>query len=171
MSAGRDLSILSGVLVLIATFLFSWFIVTDGANTYYAWGVSLVMNIPNLFLNAETLAATYGIHVIGIYLLAVLFILLIISSIFLFVGASFSGSTVIGIIAPLTLVVLVLLGSLGAVPQMFNYLFASWNGIIIIPGLLPLHFNLGIMSIGMWIMLAGGIIGIVSVAFGREKND
>ena len=170
MGAGRDLSILAGVLVLIATFLFSWFIVSDGGNTYYAWGVAVVMNIPNMFLGAETLAVTYGMHYIGVYLLAIFFILLIISSILLFIGADSAGSAAVGSLAPITLVILVLLGTYNLVPGMYNYLFATWNGIIIIPGLLPLHFNLGPMSIGCWIMIAGGVIGFFSALLGREDT-
>ena len=170
MGAGRDLSILAGVLVLLATFLFSWFIVVDGASTYYAWGVSLIMNIPNLFLFAETLSVTYGMHVIGVYLLAIFFIFFLLSSILLFIGAESSGAAVAGSLAPITMVILVILGTYGLVPQMFNYLFATYNnGIVLIPGLLPLYFNLGVMSVGSWIMIAGGILGIISAAMGREK--
>ena len=169
MGAGRDLSIFAGVLVLLATFLFSWFIIIDGANTYYAWGVPLVMNIPNLFIYADSLAITYGMHVIGVYLLAVFFIFFLLSSILLFIGAESSGAAVAGSLAPITMVILVILGNYSLVPGMFNYLFATWNGIVVIPGLIPLHFNLGPLSIGSWIMLAGGIIGIISAAMGREK--
>ena len=52
MAAGKILSLLAGILTIVATFMLSWVSVAV-PPTYYAYGIGIVKNLPAMFTNAD----------------------------------------------------------------------------------------------------------------------
>jgi len=105
MAAGKILSLLAGILTIVATFFLSWIpeALTPG---YYVYGIGIVNNLPGMFTNADALGLTLGIPGFAIYIVAGLLIVFLISGIFQIIGMKSRVLAIIGSIFVLLIGVL-----------------------------------------------------------------
>jgi len=71
MSAGKVFAFLGGLLTLLGTYLFALYGVTGGVGS----GIGFIMNIPDLFTDADTIAALLSTPVALYYVYLVIFII------------------------------------------------------------------------------------------------
>ena len=87
MGAGKALAIIAGILVIVATFITSWFTVLLSGSAY---GIGLLKNLTGMFTNADALGVSWGVPSFVSYILGGMYILFLISWIFILIGAILS---------------------------------------------------------------------------------
>jgi len=169
MGAGKALAIISGILVLVATFITSWFTVA-GQNAY---GIGLLNNIMGMFTDASTMATAWGIPAFVPYILGGLFILFLISWLFLLIGAKSRALAIIGSLMPLLLGYAIVAGYFGIPPDFMPYVEPFLASDSLVAGIIP--YNLGLMTsngvtlnLGAFLLLGGGFLGLISGIMGRD---
>jgi len=83
MAAGKILSLLAGILTIVATFVLSWVSIP---GPVYAYGIGIVKNLPAMFTNADALGLLLGIPGFAIYIIAGILIVFLLSGIFQLIG-------------------------------------------------------------------------------------
>ena len=163
MGAGKGLTIVAGILVLVATFLLSWFSVSGVP----AHGLGLLNNIGGMFSNAEGMATAWGIPGFVPYILGGVFLFFLVSWLLILIGTKSRATAIIGSILPIFLGWAVIAGYFGIPPDFMPYV-APFLGDEMIPGIIPyslvLMTNSSVVSLnlGSIILIAGGILGFIS---------
>ncbi len=170
MSVGKKLSIVAGIIALIATFLFSWYAIdVGGGNIYYASGYGIINNILNMFTNAEALGTTLGIPGFAIYIIAVYFILVLVAGIFQILGVKSRAMVLLGTLLVLGIAVLMFLGSADIVETTDWIVNMMGTNEPLVDGIIPLNIlGLNTYDIGMYLLYASGIIGIIATIYGPK---
>lgn len=170
MGAGKILILIGALLTLVSTFFFTLFeILFTGA---YASGLGFVFNIPTILSSADGYAITMDVEVIVVYILAIVYIVFILSGILQLVGLASRAVAIIGSILPLAVGVLILLINLGIL-DMIGYTQLFWD-VPIVDGVLPFNIAIGptsavaITSLGTYTLLAGGVLGFVGGIIGTS---
>jgi hypothetical protein len=170
MEKGSILSLISGIIVILATFLLTWFTAIGGD----ASGIGLIKNLSDYFINADTHAAAWGVETFVIYIVAACYILFLASGVLLLIGVKSRVVAIIGAIMPIGMAMAILFGSLDMPADIITYVgvFLDTEGII--PGIIPYTLELGpsgtaaTVALGTYVMLGGGVIGFISVFFERD---
>ncbi len=170
MGAGKFLSVLAGILTLVATYVLSWYAFIFFLVTVYVGGIGLVKNLPEMFTNPDAWAITFGLDTWVIYIIAVVMILFLISGIFQLAGVKSRAIVIIGSILPLLIGIYLLLFGFGVLPVELNvYTIMFWDAEPLIDGIIPLKIlNLNTMDIGTYVLIAGGFLGIIAGIAGRD---
>jgi len=163
-SAGRDLSIIAAVLVILGTFITSWILV----GSLYYYGIGGFMNLIDVFTNPEVYAALTGAPTWFIYVVGIFMIWFLLSGLFLLLGAGSRGAAFMGCILPLIISIIIFMQ--GTFPDLFNYLIVYGTTDEIVPGVIPFNFALSGRpeSIGTYLLLMGGIFGLLSLFSERD---
>ena len=111
MYAGKMLSIIAGILTLIATFLFSWIAIDSGGVIYYANGFGIIKNLPDMFTDTENLEAILDIPAFAFFIIAGVFILFLAAGILQILGVYRRAPIIIGTLVVLFITTLLFLGS------------------------------------------------------------
>lgn len=167
MGAGKTLAIVGGILVIVATYLLAWFTI----NGKFAYGVGGIMSIPALFTDPWSFESTYNIDFWAFYIVGALIILFILSPIFMLVGAKSRGATAFGSILPLVIGLAIVLDMFGifTIPYLVDLLDLFEYGSLYAP-YIPYLFELDFLngSIGPYILLVGGLLGLISSFMERD---
>jgi len=161
MAAGKILSLLAGILTIVATFMLSWVSVA-GTPTYYAYGIGIVKNLPAMFTNADTLGGLLGIPGFAIYIIAGILIAFLLSGIFQLIGIKSRALAIIGSIFVLLIGILTLLGVLSIVINIDWVIYIFGDSVPIIDGIIPFDLVLGPASLGLYVLIAGGALGLIA---------
>ncbi|MFX0074250.1 MAG: hypothetical protein ACFE96_02315 [Candidatus Hermodarchaeota archaeon] len=172
MGKGTILSIISGVIVIAATFLLTWF-TAFGAD---ASGIGLIKNLSDYFTNAATIAAGWGVETFVIYIVGACYIVFLASGVLMLIGAKVRALAIIGSLMPIGMALAILFGSLDMPADIINYIgvFLDTEGII--PGIIPYTLELGpsgtvsmaTVALGTYVMLGGGVLGFISGFLDRD---
>ena len=172
MSKGSVLSLVSGLIVLAATFLLTWFTVGPAG----ASGIGLIKNLSSYFTNAEVIAALWGVPSFVLYIVGGCYILFLASGILMLLGAKSRVAGIIGSLMPILMGAAILFGSMDMPADIINYVgvFLDTEGII--PGIIPYTLELGpsgvvslaTVALGTYVLLGGGVLGLVSVFLDRD---
>lgn len=172
MAAGKILAILGGLITLVGTYCIAIF----SFGGYVGSGIGFLLNLfgigvasPGLFAGADGYATILGLDVIIFYLLLVLFIIFLLSGILQFFGAK---SRIVGIIFSLfpivvgTMFILVFFTEiLGPISGFFTIVFVGE----LYGGFFPLMIDIGgAVGIGSFVILAGGVLGLIGGFLPRE---
>ena len=170
MGAGKVLILIGALLTLVSTFFFTFFeILFTGA---YASGLGFIFNIPTILSSADGYAITMGVEVMVVYILAIVYIVFILSGILQLVGLASRVVAIIGSIFPIVVGVLILLINLGIL-NMLGYTQLFWE-VPIVDGVLPFNLSIGptsavaVTSLGTYTLLAGGVLGLVGGIIGTS---
>jgi hypothetical protein len=168
MSVGRKLSIVAGIISLIATFLFSWYAI-DAGGIFYASGLGIIKNLPAMFTNAESLGITLGIPGFAIYIVAAAFILFLVAGIFQILGIKSRAFVLLGTILVLGIALLMFLGSADIVNSTDWIVNMIGTNEPLVDGIIPLKIlGVNTYDIGMYLLYASGIIGIIATIYGPK---
>jgi glucan phosphoethanolaminetransferase (alkaline phosphatase superfamily) len=166
MSVGKKLSILSGILTIIATYLFSWYAIDTG-TTYYASGIGIIFNFPAMFTEAPGLGSTLGIPSFVIYIVAIYFILFLAAGLFQILGTKKRGFVLFGTLLVLGMGILIFLGSYNVVDKTVWIENMLGTNTPLVEGYIPWAIlGLNTFDIGLYILYAAGIIGIIATIYG-----
>ena len=172
MGKGSTLSIISGIIVIAATFLLTWFTVGSAD----ASGIGLIKNISTYFTNAETYAALWGVPSFVLYIVGGFYILFLASGVLMILGVKSRVLSIIGSLMPIGMGIAILFGSLDMPADIINYVgvFLDTEGII--PGIIPYTLELGpsgavssaTVALGTYVLLVSGVLGFVSAFLDRD---
>lgn len=167
MAAGKILSLLAGILTIVSTFMLSWVSVAV-PPTYYAYGIGIVKNLPAMFTNADALGVLLGIPGFAIYIIAGMLIVFLLSGIFQLIGMKSRVLGLIGSIFVLVISILVFLGIFNIVINIDWITNIFGDSVPIIDGIIPFDLPLGPASLGLYVLIAGGALGLVAGIMGPE---
>ena len=167
MAAGKILSLLAGILTIVSTFMLSWVSVAV-PPTYYAYGIGIVKNLPAMFTNADALGVLLGIPGFAIYIIAGMLIVFLLSGIFQLIGMKSRVLGLIGSIFVLVIGILVFLGIFNIVINIDWITNIFGDSVPIIDGIIPFDLPLGPASLGLYVLIAGGALGLVAGIMGPE---
>lgn len=170
MGAGKFLSVLAGILTLVATYFLSWYAFIFFMVTVYIGGIGLIKNLPDMFTNADAYATTLGTETFVIYIIAVVMILFLISFIFQLAGVKSRALVIIGSILPLLIGIYLLLFGFDILPvELDIYTIIFWDADPLVEGIIPLKIlDLNTVDIGTYVLIAGGFLGIIAGIAGRD---
>lgn len=167
METGKILSLVAGIMTLVATFFFSWITISIGGNEYFVNGIGIIQNLPAMFTDAESLGSTLDIPDFSLYIIAGIFILFLVSGVLQILGMKSRTLGIIGTLVSLGIISLIWLGSANVIDE------ANWVQNIlgtndpIIWGWWPFNmFGPDVFDFGMYLLYAGGIVGIVASVYG-----
>ena len=167
METGKILSIVAGVITLLATFLFSWIALDIGGTIYYANGIGIIKNLPNMFSDAESIGSTLEIPGFAIYIIAIVFIVFLASGVLQILGTKHRAFVGVGTLLSLGIALILLLSTIEVVDT------ANWTYYMLgtdeplIENIIPLKImGLDTFDIGLYLLYAGGFVGIVATVYG-----
>jgi len=164
MGAGKILVLIGALLTLVSTFF-----LTFGATLFpgvFASGLGFVFNIPNILSEAAGYATLMGEEVMIVYILTIVYLVFIISGILQLVGLASRVVAIIGSILPIAVGILIILIYSGIL-DMIQYTVLFWRTPIV-DGILPFDLPVGVVSLGTYTLLAGGILGFVGGILGTK---
>jgi hypothetical protein len=160
MGAGKALAVIGGLLVIVATFLLTLY----ASGGQFASGINLVMNIMTLFSATDI----WG------WVFVVVFIIFLLSGILILIGVKSRALAIIGALVPLVLSIFIILGPLGILADFYSY-FDVMLGDQLVAGIIPYDLGLwpsdaalGTVSVGTYILLVGGLLGLISGFMSRD---
>ena len=165
MAAGKILSLLAGILSIVATYLLSWVSVP---GPYYAYGIGVIKNLPAMFTDADTLGGILGVPGFSLYIVAGILIVFLISGIFQLIGMKSRVIGLIGSIFVLLIGILIFLGVFNIVTNIDWVQYIFGDSVPIIDGIIPYDLPLGPASLGLYVLIAGGALGLVAGIIGSE---
>ncbi len=136
--------------------------------TYYAYGIGIVKNLPAMFTNADALGVLLGIPGFAIYIIAGMLIVFLLSGIFQLIGMKSRVLGLIGSIFVLVISILVFLGIFNIVINIDWITNIFGDSVPIIDGIIPFDLPLGPASLGLYVLIAGGALGLVAGIMGPE---
>jgi hypothetical protein len=168
MGIGKILSMVAGIITLLATFLFSWYAVDNGGGTiYYAGGLGIIKNLPAMFTDAQGLGTTLGIPPFALYIIAGIFILFLVSGILQILGIKSRIPLIIGTVVVLGVGSLIWLGSADVINRVDWIVNILGTETPLIEGIIPMNLlGTDIIDLGTYLLYVGGILGIVAAVYG-----
>ena len=166
METGKLLSLLSGIITIVATYFFSWYAIDIG-TVYYANGLGIINNLGAMFTDAEALGTTLGIPGFSLYIVAGCFIAFLIAGVFQILGMKHRAFVLIGTLLVLLAATLIFLGSADVVDVENWITNILGTDSPLVEDIIPLEIlDYGTFDIGMYLLYAGGIIGIIATVYG-----
>ncbi len=167
MAIGKKLSVISGIITLVATFLFSWIALHIGGSGYYANGIGIIKNLPAMFTDAESLGSTLEIPVFAFYIIAGIFILFLASGVLQILGMKHRAFVIVGTIVSLGIAILLMLSMADVIDKANWVYYILGTDELLIENIIPITiFGPGTFDIGLYLLYAGGIVGIVASVYG-----
>jgi hypothetical protein len=154
MGTGKILGIIAALLTLVSTYLLALF----GGTGFYAYGIGAAMNLASLFTSGDPLGIIIGI----------LIILLLLSGIFQLVGLKARFLVILGSIIALFMGIFIVLALYGVIPGSIGIYVLLLGNNPIVEGILPLNVPLGTVSLGTYLLIAGGVLGLVAGIMGMD---
>jgi len=169
MAVGKKLSVISGIITLVGTFLFSWIALEIGlgGTIYYANGIGIIKNLPAMFTDAESIGSTLDIPVWAFYIIVGIFILFLASGVLQILGTKYRAFVLLGSVAALGIATLLLLSTIEVIDEALWVYYILGTDEPLVENIVPLKIlGIGALDIGMIVLYAGGIIGIVASVYG-----
>jgi hypothetical protein len=162
---GKILIILGGILTLLGTYVFAIY----GEPTFFAGsGIGFITNLPDLFGNADAIALATGWDVIFIYIFTILFLIFLASGVLQLAGIKSRILAFIFSLFPLVVGAMILIlfytDILGPTTGIFALYFIGEH----FADFFPIIVNLGDVGLGTYLLVAGGVLGLVSVFLPRD---
>lgn len=160
MGAGKILCILGGIITLVATFVFSF----ASAGSFYYYYLGLFLNIGTFFEDVK----------IDVIIMIIVFIIVMLSGILIILGLKSRVPSIIGGILAIVFAVYFILtvygildiANIGKYVEVLKYDKALVEGII--PFDLPLGGEVIDLSLGTYLMLGGGVLGLIGGIMGPD---
>lgn len=165
METGKILIIFGGLLTLLGTYVFAIYGVS---GAFAGSGIGFIMNLPDLFGNADAIALLTGWDVIFIYLFSVLYVVFLASGVLQLLGIKSRALAFIFSLFPLVIGSMILLffytEVLGPTTAIFTIFFSGEH----YGSIFPFIVSLGDVALGTYFLVAGGVLGLISVFLPRD---
>ena len=169
MYKGKILSLVAGIITLVATFLFSWLALEIGIDdrVYYVNGIAILKKLPDLFTDAESLGSTLEIPVFAFYIIAGIFALFLASGVLQILGMKRRVFVLVGTIATLGIATLLLLSTMDVIDKANWVYYILGTDDPLVENIIPLKIlDFGGFDIGLYLLIAGGVVGIIASVYG-----
>ena len=161
MGAGKILVIIGALLTLVSTFFLSFFAAAIAGD--YGSGIGFIFNIPDIMANPST----YGPEDMVVYIVAIVFIVFLISGILQLIGLASRVVAIIGSIIVIGVGVVILLAIFDVSADLTAYA-SLLEDTAIVDGIWPFALALGDASLGTYTLLAGGALGLIGGIIGTS---
>ena len=163
-SEGNALSILAGIITLVATYLFSWYVVDVGGTTVYAYGVAAWQNVIQMFSNPSGFGNSHGMQPWVVIILAIVLIWFLLSAFMQFAGINNSAAAIAGSILPILVGLMFFLYGVNVISSDWqNLISIFWSSEEIIAGIFPLTLRFAEYpaAVGTYLLILGGFLGLI----------
>ena len=166
MGVGKVLALLAGLLTLIGTYVIAIYGV---AGIYAGSGIGFIMNIPDLFANADSYSALLSIEIWLFYILVIVFIIFLAAGLLQIIFMKSRFLSIIFSLFPLGVSLMFLLlvytDFLGIKSAFFALFFIGEH----YGSFYPIIVNVGAdLGLGTYLILGGGALGLISGFLPRE---
>lgn len=165
MASGKIFALIAAILTLLGTYVFAIYYFLPGA---VGSGIGFILNIPDLFTDAVSLAAFMSIDVIVFYVLLIIFIVFLAAGVLQLIFAKSKFLSLIFSLFPLGVglmfIFLTYTDFLGIKSLFFALFFIGEHYADFYPILVPL----GDLALGAYLITAGGALGLISGFMPRE---
>jgi len=170
MYVGKILSIIAGILTLIATFILSWVAIDSGGVVYYANGFGIIKNLPSMFTDTENLEAILDIPAFAFFIIAGVFIVFLAAGVLQILGVYHRAPVIIGTLVTLLVSILLFLGSTDVINKENWIVNILGTDEPLIEDIIPFKlFDVNQLDLGMFLLYAGGIVGLVASIYGPSE--
>lgn len=164
MKSGRLLTLLAGIITIVGTYVFAIF----GGSGIVGSGIGFITNLPDLFGNTTVIASFLGWEVWVVYIVLILFIIFLAAGVLQIVGMANRVISFIFSLFPIAVALMIILLAytdiLGTASAFFTYFFLHTQIGNIYPFLVPLD----ILALGVYLIMAGGVLGFISAFLPRD---
>ncbi|MFW9874502.1 MAG: hypothetical protein ACFFG0_15455 [Candidatus Thorarchaeota archaeon] len=166
MNYRENLSILGGVLTLVSTYFFAFY----QSGLAYAYGYGALFRISLMFRDASSYGSQFGIPVFLVYFIAVALFVFLLSGIFQILIVFSRGLAIIGSLFVLSGAIFLFLvhSEIFSIDFTIYELIFIWDPII--GDILPFHVEIATYSLGTYILLIGGLLGLIGGILARDKT-
>ena len=172
MGKGKNLTLIGGILTVIATYALCWFKRRILYLDYFFNGIGAIENVLDLFFHPELYAEYYELPTWTVYVIAVFVILFLISGALQILAIKKRFAGIIGSVMPLIISIMIILGVMfSLIPEIVKFLEIFGDHSPLIAGAIPLNYAIAGRpeSIGSYVLIAGGILGIIGSYLSREE--
>ena len=156
MATGKIFTILGAIIVLISTYFLAF---RQGISAI-AYGTGFWMNVPLIFSGS---ADWY------VYLMAIILMIFLLSGFFLLIGIKKRSIAIFGgffaLLGALYLFISMVFNIFSPAFEGYQYWFYNYP---IIPGILPFDLPIGDVSLGLYTLLGGAVLGFIGALMPRE---
>ncbi len=170
MGNGKVFCIISGILTLVSTFILAFGY--EPLTGFAFFGIGFILNLDNIFGDTSSYAVLFGGQNIVVYILVVVLFLFLVSGLIQIAGIKSRVAAIVGSILPIFI-------SLIFISDFYDILFPDpltnivsffWTESV---GIMPFHLTAGSLgtmevSLGTYLLLGGGILGIIGGIIGIE---
>lgn len=165
MGAGKVLAIFAAVVTILGTFIFALF----GATGTVGSGLGFIESLDSIIENAQDWADLLEIHIILYWFIVSLFFIFLVSGALQFIGVKSRVFLFIISLFPLGVGIMITLvfytDALGNISTLFTlFMIGEQYGDIF-----PLLIEVGDVAFGTFLLLGGGVLGIISAILPREE--
>lgn len=164
MKSGRVLTLLAGIITIIATYVVALF----GSTGIVGSGIGFITNLPTLFGNTTAVASYLGWEVWVVWIVIILFIIFLAAGVLQIIGMANRAISFIFSLFPIAVSLMIILLAytdvLGTASAFFTYFFLHTQTANIFPFLVPID----ILGLGVYLLMAGGVLGLISTFLPRD---
>jgi len=164
LALGKIFVILGALLSILGTYVFAIY----GSPGIVGSGIGFITNLPILFENADSIALGLGIGVLVYYMFLIIFLIFLASGILQLIGLKSKIAGLIFSLFPLGVGTMLLLtfytDILGLKAFFFTIVFIGEQ----YGNFFPILVDLGGIGIGGYLILGGGVVGVISTFLPRD---
>jgi hypothetical protein len=164
MKSGQILTLLAGIISILGTYVFAVY----GDPGLVGSGIGFILNLDILFEQAVPAAASISTPILLYYIFIVLFLIFLGAGVLQIIGVKNRIISLIFSLFPLGVGLgfffLVYTDFLGIKTEFFALFFIGEQ----YGNIFPILLNLGDLGIGVYVLIAGGVLGVLSVFLPRE---
>lgn len=170
MGKGKNIIFIGGILTLIGTYLFTWYEFSY-ITVQYATGIGGINNFLDLLFPSSFYVKRLDLDRWIIQVIAILMLFFLISGILQLIGKKNRIVGLVGSIMPLLMgLALVLGGAISLLGFFLRYLEIYGTTEYLIEGVFPIHIVIyGRAAIGSFVVLVGGILGLIGALISKEE--
>jgi len=165
LGSGKLLAFIAAILTILGTYVFAIYL---GFPHTVGSGIGFILNIPDLFTDASSLATLLSIDVIVFYLLLIVFIVFLASGVLQLI---FARSRILSMFLSffplgvgLMFIFLAYTDFLGIKSAFFALFFLGEH----YGDFYPILINMGDLALGAYLITAGGALGLISGIMPRD---
>jgi hypothetical protein len=164
LESGKLFAILGGLLTLLGTYVFA----IRGIVGTVGSGIGFIFNLGPLIENAELYSGALSIDIILYYILIAVFIIYLVSGLLQILASSSRFVSLIFSLFPLGVGLMFIFLEYTDILGIKSLFFAYYFYGVQYGNIFPFLINLGDLALGAYIVLAGGVLGFLSVFLPRE---
>lgn len=164
MKSGRALALLSGIITIIGTYVLA----VSSSITGVSSGIGFITNLTALFADPAGLAASIGVEIWVYFILVALFIIFLAAGVLQIIGMANRAISFIFSLFPLAIGLMFFFLTYTDFLGIKSAFFQTYFEAAPIGGIFPFYVPLGDLGLGTYVLIAGGVLGIISVFLERK---